>query len=393
MSRRPRRSGTNFIENERDRNLTYFKRRSGLYKSATDLTTLTGAKVAIVVEAESGKKSAFGIPSANPIIESFLAQRAPVDPLIDEEEAARITYLQDKLFRLEKDKTVEQKRAKDTKAHLKEILENSGEEAKLLSDEVEDLGADELNKLFQKLALVQVDVNHQVNANNHFFGQGNPPHPLSSPPWLSQIRVPPRHLPWAPLQESSQSSRSYSSLIYPAIQPLEYAQSTQPLHHHQTHMMPPQSNEAHQYGYYLPQEEPPLLPPQLDLDQNYAYAHNVDFNPMPPPDQNHAYTHNFDFNLVAPPQADQHANSQYFAAYGQPYDGYYWPPLSPCNESYIDALSAYLGLTGDNGDQAVDDQDNVHGPPDDDQHQQGGDDLLNINLWDYSPFRDDGAAN
>ncbi|TVU41010.1 hypothetical protein EJB05_14498, partial [Eragrostis curvula] len=97
--RRPRRYGTNFIDNEKDHHLTYFKRRSSLTKSSTDLSTFTGGKSAIVLESESGKKSAFGAPSLNAIMDSFLSDH---NPNLDEGETAKITHLQDELFRLEK---------------------------------------------------------------------------------------------------------------------------------------------------------------------------------------------------------------------------------------------------------------------------------------------------
>jgi len=72
MPRRDRRSGVRFIEDGRYRSLTFFKRRSGLFKAASDLSTLTGARVAVVLESEHGKFSSFGTPEASPILDAFL---------------------------------------------------------------------------------------------------------------------------------------------------------------------------------------------------------------------------------------------------------------------------------------------------------------------------------
>ena len=67
-----------FIEDGRDRSLTFFKRRSGLFKAASDLSTLTGTRVAMVLESEHGKFSSFGTPEASPILDAFLLGSAPI---------------------------------------------------------------------------------------------------------------------------------------------------------------------------------------------------------------------------------------------------------------------------------------------------------------------------
>jgi hypothetical protein len=354
MGRRPRRSGIRFIENDRDRNLTYFKRRAGLYKSASDLSTLTGAKVALVVQGESGKMSAYGTPTPDAIIDCFLSNSSPADMYVDEEEAARITRLQDELYELEQAKAVEEKRAKDTKARLKDLQETRV--GNLVSDEdLKDLSVDELNVLLQKMARIEEDIAVRAHADRQLevsAQQGAPSLPgPSSWPWVPQINnMPPRYAPWAPLHASSSSSSqhpkspwqplpqstwSQSSLLPPApAPPLHYQQRhmmpapapapppppmhhqahmmpprAPPMHHQQAHMMPPPpANETHQYNnYYLPQQQPPPFPPQANPHQNYAYTQH--FNPQAAPVQRHAYTQNFNFNPGAAPE-QRHAYSQ-----------------------------------------------------------------------------------
>ena len=51
------------IENENDRMIAFSKRRSGIYKKASELVTLTGAEIGIVVFSPSGKLFTFGHPS------------------------------------------------------------------------------------------------------------------------------------------------------------------------------------------------------------------------------------------------------------------------------------------------------------------------------------------
>ena len=411
MNRRPRRSGIKFIENDKERNLTYYKRRPCLYKSIADLNTLTSAKVAFVVEAESGKISSFGTPSSDAVIECFLSNSSPDDIHIDEEEAARITHLQDEVYRLEQVKEVEEKRAKESKARLKEVQETRI--GKLLSKDVEDLTVDELKELLQKLARVEEDIAVRVNADRRLevsAQQGDPSLPFSSTPRLPQINMPPRNLPWAPLHASSssqhpqspweslpQSTWSQSSLLPPAIPPPAPAP---PMYHQQQHMMPPPAaNEPHQYNHYFPQQPPQSFLPQVNHDQNSAYAQNINYiNPAAPAHQNQEYTPEFNFNLVAPPPAhQQHANSLNFAADGQPPHGYQWTLPSPCNENYnhhLDSLCVQLGLIDDNGgvQAAAGDQEGVPNPSDG-LHQQDDDDWLSMNLWDYSPLRGDNTGD
>jgi hypothetical protein len=99
MPRRARRSGVKFVEDDRDRSLTFFKRRSGLFKAASDLSALTGARFAMVLESETRKFSSFGTPKAGPIVDSFILGNAPIDDSgTSEEDKARITSLQNELF-------------------------------------------------------------------------------------------------------------------------------------------------------------------------------------------------------------------------------------------------------------------------------------------------------
>lgn len=54
MPRRERRSGVAYIHDDKERDGSFFKRRSGLFKSAANLNALTGARVAIILEASNG---------------------------------------------------------------------------------------------------------------------------------------------------------------------------------------------------------------------------------------------------------------------------------------------------------------------------------------------------
>lgn len=51
--------------------VTFSKRRAGLFKKARELSTLSGAQVAIIVESPGGKHFSFGTPSVDSVIHRF----------------------------------------------------------------------------------------------------------------------------------------------------------------------------------------------------------------------------------------------------------------------------------------------------------------------------------
>ncbi|XP_042491721.1 agamous-like MADS-box protein AGL62 [Macadamia integrifolia] len=59
------------------RHVTFSKRRSGLFKKASELCTLTGAEVGIVVFSPSGNAFSFGHPSVDYVVHRFLSENFP----------------------------------------------------------------------------------------------------------------------------------------------------------------------------------------------------------------------------------------------------------------------------------------------------------------------------
>ncbi|CAB4292907.1 unnamed protein product [Prunus armeniaca] len=60
------------IENEDDRLITFSKRRSGIYKKASELAALCGAEVGIVVFSPKGKPYSYGSPAIEYVANRFL---------------------------------------------------------------------------------------------------------------------------------------------------------------------------------------------------------------------------------------------------------------------------------------------------------------------------------
>ncbi|EEF42688.1 mads box protein, putative [Ricinus communis] len=85
------------IENEEDRLITFSKRRSGIYKKASELITLCGAEVGILVFSPAGKPFSFGHPSLESIANRFLGKNVPpsdnTHPLVEAHRKMRINEL------------------------------------------------------------------------------------------------------------------------------------------------------------------------------------------------------------------------------------------------------------------------------------------------------------
>ncbi|XP_078179821.1 agamous-like MADS-box protein AGL62 [Carex rostrata] len=68
------------IESEDARHVCFSKRRIGVFTKASELSTMCGAHVAVVVHSPSGTPYSFGSPSVNSVINSFLTQSPVMAP-------------------------------------------------------------------------------------------------------------------------------------------------------------------------------------------------------------------------------------------------------------------------------------------------------------------------
>ncbi|EER95840.1 hypothetical protein BDA96_02G026700 [Sorghum bicolor] len=349
--KRSRRTGIHYVENDIDRSFTFIKRRDGLFKSAADLSILTGAKIAIVVESEREKMFAFGTPSAGPIIDSFLSGDVEC-PIPDEVQKANIISLENKLVRLGNLKDVQDTRMRVSMARSMEIQESS-KIAKLVYGEIDDLSVDELNGLLHGLTRINQEIEDQLRA--------------------SQIQVPPRHLPWSSIQTPLQIPRSSAlpepSRLQPSLLNLTILPSPQappvPLLQHS--LMPrqpwvadmlPLPNEAHKYNdqsqqlvsngnpsghFWLPSllsSVPPLPPPpssehRLPLEVDLPIQ-ALSLNPALPSQSHDTNTHsileNNDISLFT-----GSAEGNNYPADGSQFASYQWNSLSPSNDLYYGA--------------------------------------------------------
>ncbi|KAK2354860.1 agamous MADS-box protein AGL62 [Trifolium repens] len=67
------------ISNESNRQVTFSKRRSGLFKKACELFTLCGAYVSLIIFSPSEKVFSFGLPNLYTVIDRYLSRVPPLN--------------------------------------------------------------------------------------------------------------------------------------------------------------------------------------------------------------------------------------------------------------------------------------------------------------------------
>ncbi|XP_052183669.1 agamous-like MADS-box protein AGL62 [Diospyros lotus] len=77
------------MEKESSRQVTFSKRRFGLFKKASELSILCGAQVAVIVFSPGNKAFSFGNPSVNAVIDQFLTGNRSPETVRDRNNEAR----------------------------------------------------------------------------------------------------------------------------------------------------------------------------------------------------------------------------------------------------------------------------------------------------------------
>ncbi|KQJ98862.1 hypothetical protein BRADI_3g39575v3 [Brachypodium distachyon] len=279
----PRRrwSGVVYIENDIERNVTFFRRRFGLFKGLADLSAITGARAAVILAAADGKMHSFGTPSANAIVDAFLLGGPPVKSFADEATNTRIAWLQSEMDHLDRENHMEEKRKKISIQRIKEIQdENLGMVANHLFSKKEDLNLEDLNKIFNGLLCVQQDMVHRVSLNlvpprvQSRGGNGNPPslmHPLGShmlphQPSLIQPQPVPHETLAQPFPMQAQKMLQHTELASSSLTPGQEHESPSllqlPLRNSASPyntMEPPQNNSSPFSTFEHNIQDPPLL--------------------------------------------------------------------------------------------------------------------------------------
>ncbi|RZR80202.1 hypothetical protein BHM03_00006150 [Ensete ventricosum] len=141
------------IENEEARYISFSKRRNGIYGKASELSTLCGADLAVLISSPTGKLHSFGSPSVALVVDRFLSTGAvPSSGSVHQEQSRRGQTVQDLNHRL-MDLARRLEDAKAKKAILRERLEAAAARGQACEriDNLEGLGLDELDRLMESL--------------------------------------------------------------------------------------------------------------------------------------------------------------------------------------------------------------------------------------------------
>ncbi|CAH9139511.1 unnamed protein product [Cuscuta epithymum] len=182
--------------------VTFSKRRSGLFKKASELSTLCGVDIAIIVFSPGKKVFSFGHPSVESVVDRFLARmwnsnsssnssgscHQQQQQLIEAHRNASVRELNMQLMEISNQVEVEKKRGEGLTKMRKDSEEKCWWEApveELRLEELEQLKGvmEELNsgvgKQIQKLQLLIIDSNPFFTPNNK--GSLSAPHPYTAP--------------------------------------------------------------------------------------------------------------------------------------------------------------------------------------------------------------------
>ncbi|KAG6537811.1 agamous-like MADS-box protein AGL62 [Zingiber officinale] len=154
------------IQNEEARQVCFSKRRSGVFKKASELSILCGAEISVVVFSPAGKVFSFGHPSVEAVVDRFLVgnprQQHPEcggGGGLDSHREAAVRELNRKCMELHDMLEAEKKKRDALEKEIKK--EKEGEAGRWIWDgdeDVERLGMEELQELERRLVELRSDV-------------------------------------------------------------------------------------------------------------------------------------------------------------------------------------------------------------------------------------------
>jgi hypothetical protein len=111
------------MTNESNMLVTFSKRRSGLFKKASELSTLCGAEVSLILFSPGGKVFSFGHPNVDTVIDRYLS-RVPYEnnvttQFIEAQRSANLCELNSQLTRINNALDIEKKRIDEFKYMFK----------------------------------------------------------------------------------------------------------------------------------------------------------------------------------------------------------------------------------------------------------------------------------
>lgn len=137
------------VKDRGSRQVTFSKRRNGLFKKATDLATLCGLEIAIVVFSPGGKAFSFGNPNVEEVVDRYLGCEWKANGNPGVRERGMLEKENEELLDLVKQLQMEKKKGEIMEKEMK----SRGELMK-----IEDMDLNELLKLKESLEKLRKNV-------------------------------------------------------------------------------------------------------------------------------------------------------------------------------------------------------------------------------------------
>ncbi|KAK7343541.1 hypothetical protein VNO77_12349 [Canavalia gladiata] len=152
--------------------VTFSKRRSGLFKKASELCTLCGVEIAIVVFSPADKAFSFGHPEVESLIDRYMTRNPPQESsahqLVEAHRNANVRDLNMQLTQLFNHLEIEKKRGEELD-HVRKARQRQF----WWESPVDDLGLHEL--LHVKTSVEELKKNIEKHASKFMMEQSNSP--------------------------------------------------------------------------------------------------------------------------------------------------------------------------------------------------------------------------
>ncbi|KAB2601427.1 agamous-like MADS-box protein AGL62 [Pyrus ussuriensis x Pyrus communis] len=161
------------IENEEVLLVSFSKRRSGVYKKATDMIALSGGEVGIVIFSPSGKPFSYGHPSVDYVINRFMNQNPPenddyTNQFMEAHRQMKISEAMEQYNELLDPLEAVKERQKSL---LRKTRTRRNQEHLWWSVPIEELRVDELKQIHESMAELHMTISkHLKERSTNIFG-------------------------------------------------------------------------------------------------------------------------------------------------------------------------------------------------------------------------------
>ncbi|CAL5418258.1 unnamed protein product [Camellia sinensis] len=144
------------IESVSNRQVTFSKRRAGLFKKASQLCILSGAEIAIVVKSPGKRTFAFGQPSVDAVIDRYLTGTSAA---AEQNNGPSVLDFNEKYAQVSKELEAEKRR----RAVIEETKKAANDGGFWWDEAVDDLGLEELEQYVAALEELKKNVSMKAD--------------------------------------------------------------------------------------------------------------------------------------------------------------------------------------------------------------------------------------